>query len=219
MKQALYIGAASALAVMVGFSGGANATTAVINGITVTNPGLANPLSPDYPQPAAYSSSGAKINFGTSNGGQSNNGWDPFGPSDSTHHWWNIGETGGNAGFNLTGKNLNIVWGSPNDLTGTGNNTVTFYSGLGGTGSLLGSVTTPDLVAAFGVVNQNQPGYLFSFGTPSAYSSVVFSTGPTAFEFAIAAPELSTWFMMLAGFAGLGFVGYSQKRKEVSISA
>ncbi len=34
-----------------------------------------------------------------------------------------------------------------------------------------------------------------------------------------AVPEISTWLMMLAGFAGLGFVGYRQGRRERDIQA
>jgi hypothetical protein len=214
MKQALYFGAASALALMVGFSVGAQAATAVIDGVTVTDRGLADPSTPDFSQPAAYAATGAQVQFAWNGSSLSNQGWDPFGPSDTSHHWWNVGEYGGSVGFNLSGKDLNIVWGSPND-----NNTVTFYSGAGGTGGVIGAVTNLDLVSAFGVGNYNQPGYLIHFTTPTAYRSVAFSTGPTAFEFAVAAPELSTWGMMLAGFAGLGFVGYNRKRKEASSAA
>ena len=32
-------------------------------------------------------------------------------------------------------------------------------------------------------------------------------------------PEVSTWAMMLLGFAGLGFVGYRDSRKAASIAA
>jgi hypothetical protein len=209
MKQALYLGVASALAVMVGFSVGANASV-VIDGITVTDSGLVNPLSPDVPQPAAYSATGAQVQFAWNGSGLSNQGWDPFGPADTSHHWWNIGNIGGSVGFDLSGNVLNIVWGSPND-----NNTVTFYSGANGLGSVVGAVTTPDLVSAFSVGNFNQPGYLISFNTPEAFQSVVFSTGPTAFEFAVtgvaAVPEPSTWAMMILGFAGIGFMAYRRK--------
>jgi hypothetical protein len=214
MKKALYLGAVSALAVMVGFSAGANATTAVIDGVKVTDSGLTSPSAPDHAQPAAYAASGALVQYAWNGSSLSNQGWDPFGPSDTSHHWWNVGNYGGSVGFNLSGSALRIVWGSPND-----NNTVAFYSGAGGTGALIGQVTNPDLVSAFGVGNYNQPGYLISFNTPEAFKSVVFSTGPTAFEFAVAAPELSTWGMMLAGFASLGLVGYSRKRKDASFSA
>ena len=220
MKQALYFGAASALVLMAGLSTAANAATAVIDGITVTDSGWVSSSVPDHAQPAAYAQSGAKINFGTSNSGQSNNGWDPFGTSDTSHHWWNIGEGGGYAGFNLAGSELKIVWGSPNYSTTNNDNYVSFYSGTGGNGTLLGTVHAADLYSNFsGIDNNNHEGYLIDFKLSQAYQSVVFSTNPTAFEFAIAAPELSTWGMMLAGFAGLGFVGYSRKRKEVELSA
>ncbi|MGO9430787.1 DUF642 domain-containing protein [Rhodoblastus sp.] len=36
--------------------------------------------------------------------------------------------------------------------------------------------------------------------------------GPVVGGVAVSAPELSTWAMMLAGFAGLGFVGYRRNR-------
>ena len=122
---------------MVGFSVGANAT--VIDGITVTDSGLASPSSPDFPQPAAaLPTTGAQLNFGVNNSGLSNNGWDPFGPTDTSHHWWNIGNVDSSVVFNLSGNILNIVWGSPNN-----NNTVTFYSGANGTGSVVGAVTNP----------------------------------------------------------------------------
>jgi hypothetical protein len=218
MKQALCFGAALALAVMVGFSAGANASVAIIDFITVTDSGLANPSLPDVPQPAAYSATGAQVQFGQTGTGLSNNGWDPFGPgaptTDTSHHWWNIGNYGGSVGFNLSGTFLSIVWGSPND-----NNTVTFWSGANGSGSKVGVVTTPDLVSAFGVGNLFQPGYLISFDTPAAFESVVFSTGPTAFEFAVTGvPEPSTWAMMILGFAGIGFMAYRRKSKPALIA-
>ncbi len=33
-----------------------------------------------------------------------------------------------------------------------------------------------------------------------------------------AAPEVSTWAMMLLGFAGLGFVGYRSSRKNAALN-
>ncbi|WP_294540005.1 hypothetical protein [uncultured Rhodoblastus sp.] len=220
MKQALYLGAASALALMVGFSAGAHAASAVIDGITVTNSGLADPSLPDYPQPVAFAATGALLQFAWVGSSLSNQGWDPFGPSDTSHHWWNIGEGGGSVGFNLSGSNLKIVWGSPNYTTTDNDNYVSFYTGTGGTGALIGRVDAADLYNNFsGIDNNNHAGYLIDFKLPQAYKSVVFATNPTAFEFALAAPELSTWGMMLAGFAGLGFVGYGRKRREAALSA
>jgi hypothetical protein len=107
-----------------------SASVATIDGITVTDSGLANSLLPDVPQPAAYSATGAQIQFGQTGTGLTNNGWDPFGPgaptTDTSHHWWNIGNADGSVGFNLSGNVLNIVWGSPRFVrSATGRNHIT----------------------------------------------------------------------------------------------
>jgi hypothetical protein len=89
------------------------------------------------------------------------------------------------------------------------------------------------LVSAFGPFdvgnNQNPAGYLISFVLTGlgGFDSVKFSTGDTAFEFAFTAspnltvtpavPEPSTWAMMIAGFAGVGFVSYRQKSNEPAL--
>jgi PEP-CTERM motif len=225
MKQALYLGAAAALAVMVGFSSGANA--AVINGISVDYLGDTNQFSPNPPQPLNnFGGVGSLIQIGQP--GQnpnpnplSNPGWDPFGTSDTAHSWWNIGTVNSFVGFNISGSTLNIVWGSPND-----DNTVTFFNAAGGGGGAIGSVNTAELFNAFGLGNnQNPGGYFIGFDLTNtqagSFDSVVFSTGSTAFEFAFtgssttvgAVPEPSTWAMMILGFAGVGFMAYRRKSK------
>jgi hypothetical protein len=213
MRQAFYLGAAAALAVMVGFSSGASAT--VIDGITVTDSGTSSDSMPIVAQPAASSSLSAVIELGQPSGTQSNPGWDPFGTSDTSHDWWNIGEQNGFALFNVSGDVLNIVWGSPND-----NNTVTFYNGSGGA---IGAVTTPDLVSSFGVANTQDPGgYVISFDLTAlgGFESVGFSTGPTAFEFAFTSgvPEPSTWAMMILGFFGIGAMTH-RRRQTAALAA
>jgi hypothetical protein len=50
----------------------------------------------------------------------------------------------------------------------------------------------------------------------SYYTLTAFATVNTV---SVATPEPSTWAMMLAGFAGLGIVGYRASRKAVSIAA
>ena len=110
---------------------------------------------------------------------------------------------------------MNIVWGSPNDINSAANNVVTFYSGANGQGNEIGSVTTSDLVAAFAVVNTNTPGYLITFDTTAVgpFQSVVFSTGPAAFEFAFttAVPEPATWAMVILGFGAMSFIADRRK--------
>ena len=141
-----------------------------------------------------------------------NPGWDPYGLSDTTYHWWNI--EGGQVTFNGLGDSLTIVWGSPNDDNPPATNTVSFYSGANGTGSLIGQVLASDLYSNFIDINNTQdPGYLVSFLTPEKYASVVFTTGSSDFEFA-AVPEPSTWAMLGIGFAGLGLAGYRRSRRD-----
>jgi hypothetical protein len=75
-----------------------------------------------------------------------------------------------------------------------------------------------DLYSAFGGINNTQdPGYLLSFLTPEKYGSVVFTTGASDFEFAVAAvPEPSTWAMHGIGFAGLALAGHKRKRNRLA---
>ena len=141
-----------------------------------------------------------------------NPGWDPYGLSDTTHSWWNI--EGGQVTFNGSNNGLTIVWGSPNDNNPAATNTVSFYSGANGTGSLIGQVLASDLYSNFSNINNTQdPGFLVSFTTPEKFGSVVFTTGSSDFEFA-AVPEPSTWAMLGIGFAGLGLAGYKRSRRD-----
>jgi hypothetical protein len=141
-----------------------------------------------------------------------NPGWDPYGASDTTHSWWNI--EGGTVRFSGSSDALTIVWGSPNDDNPAATNTVTFYSGAGGTGSVIGEVRASDLYSSFSGINNTQdPGYLISFMTPENFGSVVFTTGSSDFEFA-AVPEPSTWAMLGIGFAGLVLAGYKRSRRD-----
>jgi hypothetical protein len=207
---------------MVGFSSGANAI--VINNIDVTYVGDTSGPMPNVAQPSAFSSFGAQIQTGQPGSNDNpipltNLGWDPFGSSDTTHQWWNIGLINGNVIFNTTGSVLNLIWGSPND-----DNKLTFYNGA----TVLGSVMTADLITAFGASsppvgnNLNLGGYIFNFDpTQGNYTSLKFETGQTAFEFAFTAavPETSTWAMMILGFCGLGFLANRRRNQVTALTA
>jgi hypothetical protein len=60
------------------------------------------------------------------------------------------------------------------------------------------------------------PNFDLTFG----YTLVADGAGGFGFDFAIggAVPETSTWAMMLAGFAGLGFAGYRSTRRQVAVA-
>ena len=119
--------------------------------------------------------------------------------------------------FNGSSDALTIVWGSPNDNNPAATNTVSFYTGANGTGTLIGQVLASDLYSDFSGINNTQdPGYLISFLTPQNFGSVVFTTGSSDFEFA-AVPEPSTWAMLGIGFVGLaGLAGRKRTRNRLA---
>jgi hypothetical protein len=194
--------------------------TATIDGVAVSDYGAANPASPDVGQPGVATGT-AQIQIGQvgvmpPNPPEFDNpGWDPFGASDTSHHWWNI--EGGTVTINRPGNALTLVWGSPNDNNPSATNVVSFYSGANGTGALIGQVLASDLYSTFSGINNSQdPGYLISFRTREKYGSVVLSTGSSDFEFAVTGgvPEPSTWAMLGMGFAGLALTGYKRSRRD-----
>jgi len=191
-------------------------------GVTFSDLGRVSPTAPDFAQPGSASDpTMAQIQIGQV--GQPGNppqlgnpGWDPFGLSDATHSWWNI--EGGAVTMNESGNALTIVWGSPNDNNPAATNTVSFYAGAGGTGKLIGQVLASELYSSFGaaITNSQDPGYLISFVSDQKFGSVVFTTGSSDFEFAVArgVPEPSTWAMLGIGFAGLALGGYKRSRRD-----
>jgi PEP-CTERM motif len=214
MKK-IFLGIIGAAATILGASA---ASAVTIDGITVNEYGRVNPAGPDYAQPG-FGAGTAQIQIGQPNGPGNppelgNPGWSPYGLSDTTHPWWNI--EGGQMTMNGSGNGLTIVWGSPNDNNPAATNTVSFYTGANGTGSLIGQVLASDLYSNFSNIDNTQdPGFLVSFATPETYGSVVFTTGSSDFEFA-AVPEPSTWAMMGMGFAGLALAGYKRSRNRLA---
>jgi hypothetical protein len=148
--------------------------------------------------------------------------WNPWGTSDTTHSWVELSadNTAGTATFNVLKGNdiLNFVWGSASD-----SNTVSFYTGHNGTGTLIGTVTTADLLAAqaaatagfTNVGNNMNPGELISILTSVDFKSVVFSSGQEAFEFASvsAVPLPASASLFLLAMAGL--MVYSYRRAQI----
>ncbi len=223
-KTFLCAAAAAAAIAIYATSAGAAVQTAIIDGITVTDAGRVNPATaPVIAQPNYVSLIGpgpVTLNVGQPGGSNPpapNQGWDPYGLSDTTHNWINVGNDNTGAFYDFSGSTLSIVWGSPNNNAPGSDNVVSFYTGAGGTGTLIGQVEAADLYSSFtGISNTTDPGYLISFATPAAFRSVEFSTGPSAFEFS-AVPEPSTWAMLGLGFAALGFAGYRSRRTAISI--
>jgi hypothetical protein len=82
----------------------------------------------------------------------------------------------GSVGYNFKGgaSDLSILWGSPDTY-----NTLSFYDGLNGGGTLLGSFTGSSLAAALGIGHD-----YVTFSSPVAFLSVVLGSGAPAFEYA-----------------------------------
>jgi PEP-CTERM motif len=218
VRKIILSGVATAT-ILAGSAASAAVQTATIDGIAVSDYGAANPARTDLAQPGVATGT-AQIQIGQvgmmpPNPPEFDNpGWDPFGASDTSHHWWNI--EGGTVTINGSSNSLTLVWGSPNDNNPSVTNTVSFYAGANGTGALIGQVLASDLYSTFGGINNSQdPGYLMSFLTPEKYGSVVLTTGSSDFEFAVAGvPEPSTWAMLGMGFAGLALTGYKRSRRD-----
>lgn len=206
MKHSLY---AAVFAAIVGFSGSANAST-----IAFTNYGQSDEITANLAQPDVSAFSPGAVNMHgqpVAVSGLSNAGWDPFGTSDTTHNWIDIGNSGVSLTFSLANLAssikdgvLYIVWGSPN-----GDNTITLGAD---------SLTTAGLGST--VNQQNDPaGYLLGLKLNGA-SDITFTTQATAFEFAFTSPvpEASTWAMMILGFFGVGFVAYRRQSQGLRLA-
>ena len=123
-----------------------------------------------------------------------NPGWDPYGASDTTHEWIDIGNGYTDAVYDYSGSTLEIVWGSPNaapsgdagSQPGSENNNIVKFFNAAETE--IGEVGDLDLFNAFNIfspfVNTSDPGYLITFTTSQPFASVQFSTSSSAFEFA-----------------------------------
>jgi hypothetical protein len=117
-------------------------------------------------------------------------------------------QTGGSATYNFAGPatGLSLLWGSPDSY-----NTLTFFSGLNGTGTDLFSITGSLLnIQTYG---HDLVDFTMTGGT---FESVVLASSGNAFEFADLQDALATplpaAFPLFAG--GLGMVGFFARRKK-----
>jgi hypothetical protein len=106
------------------------------------------------------------------------------------------------AGFDADGIDTYGVAGNGTDTTGYGGPNA-FYTGI-----------SPDFMSV--TVNFVTPiatggSDIFSLEEPISLSAPPVVTPGT--------PEASTWFMMLAGFAGMGFIAYRKRGAKTSLSA
>jgi hypothetical protein len=196
------------------------ASAGIANAVTVTVGRRVDPsVFPDSTlAPTTLSRGSVFVPIGDA--GQIPFSWNPFGqgPTEDTAHSWVDVNDGGSATYDINGtasSDFTLVWGSPNPT-----NMVTFMDG----GTVIATVMSADLWSnityhASVTINLPLPGFLVTISGVGPYNSVVLSQAAKAyggdggfFEFAVALPEPSTWTMMIAGFAGLGFAGYRRQK-------
>jgi probable HAF family extracellular repeat protein len=102
------------------------------------------------------------------------------------------------------GKTEAVLWQPSGKATNLGN-----LLGIDWTNTKAVGINDVGDIVGYGQYNNGTLNGTFGFLlTPSASTAVSAIPGSVA-----AAPELSTWAMLVVGFAGLGFVGYRGKRK------
>ena len=110
-KTFLRATAAAAAVAIYATSAGATVQTATIDGITVTDFGRVDPTTaPVIAQPnyvALIGPGPVTVNVGQpggSNPSAPNQGWDPYGLSDTTHNWINVGNDNTGAFYDFSGS-------------------------------------------------------------------------------------------------------------------
>jgi len=157
-------------------------------------------------------------------------------PAGDTSHYLTTGfdgNTGTKTEVLTTGTqtNFGLYWGSMDTY-----NTLEFFKGGVG-GKLVASFAgcsstdlTPGCADSGNQINNTTNRYVnFNFTGGDTYDTVVFVTTTPAFEvdnlaiqsseISNGVPELSTWGMMLLGFAGIGLVAYRRTKKTALAAA
>jgi hypothetical protein len=127
--------------------------------------------------------------------------------------------------YNFATDFLGEIFGA-NGQTGVANQQ--YHKGEAGVASISARVFNKNSQISGDIPATIDAPFTFSLGPDDAGSGMfIFGSGdqtygdlaPTALTYTVASravPELSTWAMMLAGFAGLGFAGYRAARKNTA---
>jgi hypothetical protein len=203
--------------------------------ITVTlTPG---PLDPLYFQPEAADVNGFKLDgitwkdasgaADTEKGSISGDDAAPLGmgTSTTTGTTYMAVQAGGSetATFSTPQTSLRLYWGSiDGDECGSGSsscgnlNSITIAMMNGTSYTLTGAALVgKDGVEGEGLQGNSADNQLVTIAGLSPFESVTFATTENAFEFSILpVPELSTWAMMMLGFAGLGYAAFRRNSND-----
>ena len=190
---------------LISLAGGANA--AVSQSSTLPGGPYTSPLTAFFTPTVLFNQHGSM-------GGVERSPFEGTGISDADGAYTSI-EGNGSATFNLSGNQLSLIWGSPDSY-----NNLSFYSGLNGLGTFLGTINGSSIAPANGTS--------FSFVTVSGlgnFGSFTLSNSPNinAFEvstFNVSSVPLPAAFPLFgAALLGLGMLGFGAKRKAASSAA
>jgi fibronectin-binding autotransporter adhesin len=172
---------------------------------------------------ASFSGSGIVMN----NGGQDSLGLyaTPFG--DTTNYMAVLG--GGSEEIAYAGfkNSFGLYWGSVDTY-----NSLTFYSGKVLVATITGADVDPPISANGGQTDYASNAYVLITGLPQ-FDRVFASSSSNSFEFdnvvaggtsglpssIAAAPEPSTWAMLMLGFTGLGYAAFRRSKTPISAFA
>lgn len=178
--------------------------TATFDGLTQTPYGLTPPAGPFTDGGANFSGSGLIMK----NPGQDSLGLyaEPF--HDTTNYLAILG--GGSETITYSGDrhSFGLYWGSIDAY-----NTIVFYNNGNAVASYTGSDITP-LIANGNQIDDSSNRYVKFSGL--VFDQVVLASSQNSFEvdnISAGVPELSTWMMMLIGFAGLGLAAYRRSNR------
>jgi len=206
MRRSLYAAAIFAsLCLPLVSSPAANATTvSIVNQDTTVLPGSSVVT-------AAASSTGDFIQSTT--GTVTNSRVSPFGDTTSAYSVLSSTGAAGSATYNFAPgtTSLSFLWGSPDSY-----NSVMFFSGIGGTGTLLATFTGSDLTPSNPHFGFDLVTFLAAGGS---FASVVLAdSGQAAFEYAnlAAAPLPAALPLYAAGVGVIGLLARRRKRRPLS---
>ena len=211
---------AASVAVLCAAAGQVAATTIIgVSGSPVT-PNMDGPLI-----------AGSLVSLGLSNNAPQSTGanpsdpfgWDPWGSADSNSQWLSVGGCCGGSGsyqtlnFRSPVDVLTLLWGSPNS-----DNTITLS-----TGAIISYVDSSGyyidgIQQTTSYPNTTDPGYIVTITSSVPFTSATLTNDIGGFEVAdikASAPLPSTWTMLVAGLAGLGFFARRGSKKNVAAPA
>ena len=179
---------------------------ATFDSIAQTPYGYTTPTGPFTNGGGSWSGTGIVMN--NQGGGSLGLYAEPY--NDTTNYMAVLGGSSETVTYNHTYSELGLYWGSIDSY-----NVLTLVNTLTSQSAIVPVPPVDD----GGQTSADSNRYFIVSGF--AFNEAVFGSNINSFEFdnvAVAAPEPSTWAMMLVGFAGFGFVTFRQSRMNRSAS-